>query len=153
MRHKFPLFISHSVYGILLQQPKWTKTGSACLEVLVLQRGCAFTKVCIKISMKFKYIDGTWPLWDLCASRPVGTKEVNILENIIICNHYKDIELLAYDTATEEYVCDSSDLLWHPLLFPLSVFFFLFVCLFVLIFLGPHLWHVEVPRLGAESEL
>ena len=35
---------------------------------------------------------------------------------------------------------------------------FLFVCLFVLIFsfffvLGPHLRHMEVPRLGVESEL
>ena len=27
-----------------------------------------------------------------------------------------------------------------------------FFCLFVLL-LGPHLWHVEVPRLGGESEL
>ena len=28
---------------------------------------------------------------------------------------------------------------------------FLFVCLFC--FLGPHLWHMEAPRLGVESEL
>ena len=30
----------------------------------------------------------------------------------------------------------------------LKKLFFLF-----LVFLGPHLWHMEVPRLGAESEL
>ena len=29
----------------------------------------------------------------------------------------------------------------------------LFVCLFVLCFLGPYPWHMEVPRLGIESEL
>ena len=28
-----------------------------------------------------------------------------------------------------------------------------FVCLFVFCFLGPHPWHMEVPRLRAESEL
>ena len=30
---------------------------------------------------------------------------------------------------------------------------FLFVCLFLFCFLGPHLQHLEVPRLGAELEL
>ena len=30
---------------------------------------------------------------------------------------------------------------------------FLFVCLFVFCFLGPHAWHMEVPRLGVELEL
>ena len=29
----------------------------------------------------------------------------------------------------------------------------LFVCLFVYVFLGLHLWHMEVPRLGIQSEL
>ena len=28
-----------------------------------------------------------------------------------------------------------------------------FVCLFIFVFLGPHLMHMEVPRLGVESEL
>ena len=27
------------------------------------------------------------------------------------------------------------------------------VCLFVLVFLGPHWWHVEIPRLGIKSAL
>ena len=31
--------------------------------------------------------------------------------------------------------------------------FFLSVCLSFFCFLGPHPWHIEVPRLGAESEL
>ena len=31
----------------------------------------------------------------------------------------------------------------------LSFFSLVFVCLFVLVFLGPHLWHMEVPRLGS----
>ena len=31
--------------------------------------------------------------------------------------------------------------------------FFVFCFLFVCCFLGPNLWHMEVPRLGAESEL
>ena len=30
--------------------------------------------------------------------------------------------------------------------------FFVFFCLFVFVFLGPHPWHVENPRLGVESE-
>ena len=30
---------------------------------------------------------------------------------------------------------------------------FLFLGVFLLCFLGPHLWHMEVPRLGIESEL
>ena len=29
----------------------------------------------------------------------------------------------------------------------------LLVCLVVFVFLGPYLWHMEVPRLGVESEL
>ena len=32
-----------------------------------------------------------------------------------------------------------------------SFFFFFFV--FVFVFVGPHPWHIEVPRLGMESEL
>ena len=41
----------------------------------------------------------------------------------------------------------------HPELFhpPHSVMLFIFYLFFV--FLGPHLWHMEVPRLGVESEL
>ena len=32
--------------------------------------------------------------------------------------------------------------------------FYLFIYLFIyLVFLGPHPWHMEVPRLGAELEL
>ena len=31
----------------------------------------------------------------------------------------------------------------------LPIFIYLFVCLF----LGPHLWHMEIPRLGIQSEL
>ena len=31
--------------------------------------------------------------------------------------------------------------------------FVFFVCLFVFVFLGPHLRHTEVPRLGVKSEL
>ena len=27
------------------------------------------------------------------------------------------------------------------------------LCTFLFVFLGPHLWHMEVPRLGVESEL
>ena len=27
------------------------------------------------------------------------------------------------------------------------------VCVCVCVFLGPHLWHMEVPRLGVKSEL
>ena len=30
---------------------------------------------------------------------------------------------------------------------------FLFIYLFILSFLGPHQWHMEVPRIGVESEL
>ena len=30
---------------------------------------------------------------------------------------------------------------------------FFFVCLFLFCFLGPHLWHMEIPRLRVESEL
>ena len=29
----------------------------------------------------------------------------------------------------------------------------MYVCMYVFCFLGPHLWHMEVPRLGVESEL
>ena len=32
-------------------------------------------------------------------------------------------------------------------------FFFVFVFVFFFCFLGPHLWHMEVPGLGVESEL
>ena len=35
---------------------------------------------------------------------------------------------------------------------PTSLFYFLFFYLF-LVFLGPYLWHMAVPRLGFESEL
>ena len=31
--------------------------------------------------------------------------------------------------------------------------FSVFVCLFVFVFLGPHPWHMEAPRLGVELEL
>ena len=31
--------------------------------------------------------------------------------------------------------------------------FFFFFCLLSFVFLGPHLWHMEVPRLGVELEL
>ena len=37
------------------------------------------------------------------------------------------------------------------ILFSFMVFLLLFVCLFV--FLGLHLWHIEVPRLGVQLEL
>ena len=30
---------------------------------------------------------------------------------------------------------------------------FVCVCVYVCVFLGPHLWHMEIPRLGVESEL
>ena len=42
----------------------------------------------------------------------------------------------------------------HSLDFTVGIFGFLFVCLFVFsVFLGPHPKHMEVPRLGVESEL
>ena len=30
--------------------------------------------------------------------------------------------------------------------------YLVFVCLFVFVFLGPHPWHMEVPRLGVKAE-
>ena len=36
---------------------------------------------------------------------------------------------------------------------PLLLFLFFFVSFFFFFFLGPHLWHMEVPRLGAKSEI
>ena len=33
------------------------------------------------------------------------------------------------------------------------IYIFIFIYLFVSVFLGPHLWHMEVPRLGVQSEL
>ena len=50
-------------------------------------------------------------------------------------------------------------ILWAVVdLFPyylFNVYLFFFVCLFVFFFcfLGPHLWHMEVPKLGVEMEL
>ena len=41
----------------------------------------------------------------------------------------------------------SHGFLWVTVEYFFSFFFFLFVIL------GPHLWHMEVPRIGAESEL
>ena len=35
----------------------------------------------------------------------------------------------------------------------LSLFFFFFFFFFFFVYLGPHLWHMEVPRLGVELEL
>ena len=32
-------------------------------------------------------------------------------------------------------------------------FLILFYFIIIFVFLGPHLWHIEVPRLGVESEL
>ena len=34
-----------------------------------------------------------------------------------------------------------------------KIFIFLFVLFLFLFFCRPHLWHMEVPRLGVESEL
>ena len=34
-----------------------------------------------------------------------------------------------------------------------GIFCFVFVFAFFLCFLGPHLWHMEVPRLGVQLEL
>ena len=44
--------------------------------------------------------------------------------------------------ASQHHTMEVPTLGWN--LPPLSIFFF---------FLGPHLWHMEVPRLGTESEL
>ena len=40
-------------------------------------------------------------------------------------------------------------LFWKPVI----LFFFFFFCLLSFVFLGPHLRHMGVPRLGVESEL
>ena len=43
---------------------------------------------------------------------------------------------------------------WHIICgFCFLFFVCLFVCLFAFGFLGPHLWHMEVPRLEVELEL
>ena len=42
----------------------------------------------------------------------------------------------------------SRDHMWF-----LFLFFFVCVCVYVCVFLELHLWHMEVPRLGGESEL
>ena len=38
------------------------------------------------------------------------------------------------------------------LIHPIHLTFCLFIYLFI-VFLGPHLWHMEVPKLGVQSEL
>ena len=34
----------------------------------------------------------------------------------------------------------------------LQLFIYLFIYLFIFVFLGPYLWHIEVLRLGIESD-
>ena len=44
-------------------------------------------------------------------------------------------------------------LIWLSLLLRLKQIWFYFICLLIFCSLGSHLWHLEVPRLGVESEL
>ena len=39
-----------------------------------------------------------------------------------------------------------------PIAFREGFYFFIFIFYFIFVFLRPHLWHMEVPRLGVESE-
>ena len=48
--------------------------------------------------------------------------------------------------------CFSLDL-GHNISSSLSLYVCVCVCVYVFVFLGPHPWHMEVPRLGVESEL
>ena len=34
-----------------------------------------------------------------------------------------------------------------------NVFYFIYLFIYLFSFLGPHAWHMEIPRLGVESEL
>ena len=54
-------------------------------------------------------------------------------------------------TKKQQDICEVAPFLYFSQFFKYS--FCLFVCLFVFCFLGPYSWHMEVPRLGVESEL
>ena len=54
-----------------------------------------------------------------------------------------------YETVVFTNACKIMSVCIEKKVYLINLFIYLF-CLFV--FLGPHLWHMEVPRLGVESK-
>ena len=88
-----------------------------------------------------------WGLW--CPPRPHGYSALQALASF--SEHLTDNvgRCLAWALVHSKCLVRAAAIVHHHY----CIAAFLFVCLFLFCFLGPHLRHMEVPRLGGQSEL